>query len=972
MDAGETQRQVPGAIDQAVHRELIYLLFGSPAVPLINGVGVVVTAGVLWRIFPLRISLCWLIVSLTIVLLRLTLWFRFSKRASAIGSVDPWARRFTLTTAMIGCMWGMTASATWVAHASIYPFFVAYVVAGLSAGAAIRLSPHPPAFYAFIGTAAPPMVIALLLHGRLISTTMGALLLTFIVVMVVEGRENHQRLADSIRLKIEQKLLNADLQKVTLNLTEQITEREKIALALEESSERFQAIASNALDAIIISDSAGSVVYWNPAAERTFGFTAAETTGQPVHNLLAPIRDRENANRRYAEFAATGEGAVLGSTVRLRAMRKDGCEFPADLSVSSMNLGGVRYALGIVRDVSEQERAMKALEERQLQLEEAQRLAHIGNWTFDPETGETTWSDELFRIFGRDRALPPPTPAEFKGFLAPESFARTTQAVQACLTGGLAFEIDLELPNADAAPRWASMRGEARKDPNGMHLRGTCQDITARKGAEALAREQESIFRSLVEQNMTGIFIISEDATIVYVNPAGLGMLGVLDESVILGRPVLEWINDPDRARSGAVIGGILEGRERAAKLALTVLRVDGTPIDVIAEGAIATFKGRRAIITVLVDITERLRAEDEIVKLNFQMAEMLAVLRRRESDLTSIAKLSDMLQSCRTVTEAYPVIAEIAATLFPDASGSLAMVNADTQDLIRVSAWGSEPAAPLPGFQERDCQALRADREYESTGTESTVLCQHLGVAWNRPHLCIPLKVQGRTSGLASLALAEGATFDEATRQVFHSFADVVKLSLANLQFRESLIEQAFRDPLTGLFNRRYLMETLPREIRRAQRRGAPLTIAMLDIDHFKRFNDVYGHDAGDLVLAELAAQFCGALRADDVACRYGGEEFLFLLPDCSLVTAYQRMTDISGKIRGRNNIFCGESLPGTTLSIGLAALTDSLSTSEGLITAADKAMYAAKRMGRDRIECFETSPPACLAKPSRMAGKA
>lgn len=968
MDAGENQRRASSAVDLAVHRELIYLLFGSPSVPLINGVGVLVTAGVLWRIFPLQVSLSWLVVSLSIVLARLVLWSRFNKRGSAIGNVDPWARSFTVTTAMIGCAWGLLASTTLVSSEPIYCFFAAYVVAGLSAGAAIRLSPHPPAFYAFIGTAAPPMAIALLLLERPMSVAMGGLLLAFVVAMVLEGRENHQRLADSIRLKIEQEVLNADLKKATLNLTQQIAEKEKIALALEESGERFQAIASNALDAIVIADSSGKVVYWNPAAQRTFGFNAEESLGRGIHHLLAPPRDQDRAIDRYAHFAATGEGAVLGRTLRLRALRKDGDEFPVDLSISSMTLGGSRHALGIVRDVSDQEREMKAQEERQVQLEEAQRLAHIGNWSFDPETGVSTWSGELFRTFGRNPALPPPTLAEFEGYLSPESFARAAQAGDACLESGLPFEIDLELKSPGAAARWASMRGETRTGPNGRkHLRGTCQDITARKGAEALAREQESIFRSLVEQNMTGIFIISEDTAIAYVNPAGLEMLGVVEESVILGRPVLEWISDQDKARSGAVVGGLLEGSERTATLALTVLRVDGTPVDVIAEGAIATFKGKRAIVVVLVDITERLRAENEIVELNHRMADTLAVLQRRESDLTNIAELSDRLQSCPTITEAYPVIAEIAASLFPLASGSLAMVNTETQDLMQVSAWGPDLSRSLPSFQEADCQALRTDEEYESSGRERTGSCQHLNAGQGRPRLCIPLKVQGKTRGLVSLMLAEGGAFDDAMRQVLHSFADVVKLSLSNLQFRASLIEQAFRDPLTGLFNRRYLMETLPREIRRAQRRCVPLTIAMLDIDHFKRFNDVFGHDAGDLVLARLAAEFAGALRADDVACRYGGEEFLFLLPDCNLVAAYQRMTGISLKSKSRDNVFRGKTLPGTTLSIGLAALSDSLSTSESLITAADKAMYAAKRLGRDRIECFETSPAASIAIPTR-----
>jgi diguanylate cyclase (GGDEF)-like protein/PAS domain S-box-containing protein len=696
MCAGENKPQTPNSVEQAVHTELVCLLFGSPAVPSINGVAAVVTTGVMWGIFPDWISLSWLILLLSIVFARLQLWAQFKRRGAGAASIKAWARRFTLSAAATGCVWGLVAATAFVASDPVRSVFAAFVVGGLCAGAAIRLSPHPPAFYAFVATSAPPMVIALLRTDTSVSLAMSGLLLVFILVMILVGRENHQRLADYIRLKSEQEVMNKDLQKVTCDLTEQIAEKEKIALALEETSKRFRAIGDNALDAIIISDSRGRVAYWNAAAERTFGFTADETVGRSIHSLLACPKDREKAEGLYMRFALTGQGQVLGKTIRLRALRKDGAEFPADLSVSAMSLGGSWHALGIVRDVSDQENA--------------------------------------------------------------------------------------------------------------------------------------------------------------------------------------------------------------------------------------------------------------------------LAALRRRESDLTTIAKISDALQSCRTIAEAYPIIANGAAALFPMTSGSLAIVDLDTQDIKQVSDWGANQHSSLLTFQHDHCQALRNGSQYESTGS-SPVRCQHLSLAPGSPYLCLPLKMQGKTLGLVSLVLAAGSAFDEATRQVLHSFAEVVNLSLANIQLRESLAEQAFRDPLTSLFNRRYLMEILPREIRRAQRRGAPLTIAMLDIDHFKRFNDQYGHDAGDFVLTEVALQLAADLRAEDVVCRYGGEEFLALMPECTLTMAHHRMTDITRKIRSRISVFHGGALPATTLSIGLAVLSDALLDSDALITAADKAMYAAKHMGRDRIECFQPSPADCIA---------
>ncbi len=166
-------------------------------------------------------------------------------------------------------------------------------------------------------------------------------------------------------------------------------------------------------------------------------------------------------------------------------------------------------------------------------------------------------------------------------------------------------------------------------------------------------------------------------------------------------------------------------------------------------------------------------------------------------------------------------------------------------------------------------------------------------------------------------------------------SFGDVVKLSLSNLKLRESLIEQAMRDELTGLFNRHYLVETLPREIKQ-QRNNAPLSIAMLDIDHFKMFNDTQGHDAGDLILKELGALLRRSLRAGDIACRYGGEEFLLLLPECDLSAALTLLQQIFLKIKRKSFQLQNHTLPTVKMSAGISQLDHDLASQDTLIRAA------------------------------------
>jgi diguanylate cyclase (GGDEF)-like protein len=170
----------------------------------------------------------------------------------------------------------------------------------------------------------------------------------------------------------------------------------------------------------------------------------------------------------------------------------------------------------------------------------------------------------------------------------------------------------------------------------------------------------------------------------------------------------------------------------------------------------------------------------------------------------------------------------------------------------------------------------------------------------------------------------------------------------------RRRLHDQATRDPLTGLFNRRYLDDTLPRELHRILRKGTPLCVAMLDLDHFKRFNDTFGHDAGDLALRESSRLLRENLRKSDIACRYGGEEFLLVLPDSALEDASQRLEQIRSRFESMEIRREGQLLATITFSAGIATAPEHGSTPEELLRAADAALYAAKQAGRNRVLAY------------------
>jgi diguanylate cyclase (GGDEF)-like protein len=183
-------------------------------------------------------------------------------------------------------------------------------------------------------------------------------------------------------------------------------------------------------------------------------------------------------------------------------------------------------------------------------------------------------------------------------------------------------------------------------------------------------------------------------------------------------------------------------------------------------------------------------------------------------------------------------------------------------------------------------------------------------------------------------------------------------ELVVVQTRMVEALRAQAVRDPLTGLFNRQYLDETLLRELRQSRRRKAPLSLGMLDIDHFKIFNDTYGHAAGDEVLKELGKLLRDTVRTSDIACRYGGEEFVLVLLDADLAAALPSVERIFLEIKRKQCVYRGQTLPSITLSAGLAQYPVHGTSPEELLRAADEAMYAAKNAGRDRIEISSAHP--------------
>jgi diguanylate cyclase (GGDEF)-like protein len=231
---------------------------------------------------------------------------------------------------------------------------------------------------------------------------------------------------------------------------------------------------------------------------------------------------------------------------------------------------------------------------------------------------------------------------------------------------------------------------------------------------------------------------------------------------------------------------------------------------------------------------------------------------------------------------------------------------------------------------------------------------CRHFLSAPRGSYICLPLSVRGDLLGLLNLRSAPGESLGTQQRQLLNVLGEVIKLSLSSLKLRDALRAQAIRDPLTGLFNRNYLDETLRRELSRSARHQMPLCVAMLDIDGFKGFNDTYSHNAGDVLLKALGALFLKQLRASDIVCRYGGDEFVLVLPDANAAQVSERLDRIRTEAKNMECRYEGRILPAASLSVGVAQWPDHGATFEDLIKSADSALYSAKHGGRDQVRVF------------------
>jgi len=475
--------------------------------------------------------------------------------------------------------------------------------------------------------------------------------------------------------------------------------------------------------------------------------------------------------------------------------------------------------------------------------------------------------------------------------------------------------------------------------------------LVEHKRTDDAIKDSEACYRRLFETAKDGILILDAiSGAINDVNPFLLELLGYSHEE-LLGKKLWEIGPFKDAVASQAAFQELQQKKYiRYEELPLETRHGERVEVEFVSN--VYDVNGESVIQCNIRDISERIQTKDRLRKANEELSALVVELQEHERKMRLVNRMNDLLQACKTSKEAYQVIALAVGELFTGLSGGLAILHDSGQYLETCARWGSDSLLESV-FPLEDCWAMRRGQQHEVLNPTVSVICGHFVQTPKTGYLCLPMVVQGETLGLFYLDIPIGMNSKHETgwRQLVVTVGETIKLSLSSLKLREIMRNQANNDPLTGLFNRRYLDDTLPRELLHARRHNSQTCLAMLDIDHFKCINDTFGHEAGDLVLRELGRILRDSLRKSDIACRFGGEEFVLVLFDSPLETSQQHLEMICNSVK-EMQIRYREQLIGTiTLSIGIAEVSEYDFTAEDLLRTTDQALYAAKHAGRDRI---------------------
>ncbi|MDZ7654233.1 MAG: PAS domain S-box protein [Burkholderiaceae bacterium] len=719
-------------------------------------------------------------------------------------------------------------------------------------------------------------------------------------------------------------------------------------------SAQMNAIFELSPDGFIAFDAAGRATHANSALHALTGLAPEAIVGMPLAEFDRALAARCEASELYV---TSDQVADAGS---IRLLLHEPRAITLQRSVRSLrdrdgHLAGLVVYLRDVTDVLAAERDRLA---QQAKFEAAFR--HSADYLSIVRLSDHRFVDvnegfEQLSGYTREEAIGR-TAQELRLWTRPEQREEILRQIE---IGGRVRDFPAEMRRKDGAIRQV-VATAARIDMAGEPgVMWTVRDVTEQRAAGDALRASEAKFGAAF-RNAVDHMVVSrlDDGRIVEVNEAFCRTVGRPREDV-LGRTVLELGSWADPAQRGEALR-LLRVNATLSNFPFRQRRHDGAVSHCLLSASIVTIDGERCVLSTTRDISERVEAEESARQLNKRLQVTVAALEEVNRQNAALSDMRDLLQTCQTPQEVHRVAAHFVPQLLPGTRGALYQANDSRTALEAIFAWHDDELRDSV-FGAEACWALRRGRAYHVTDAHHALHCGHVHKAPRGGYICLPMVAQGENFGLMHVeydGLPEDDPLQLENRESFlRTMTEHVALAMSNAKLRENLRAQASRDPLTGLVNRRFTEEAFEREISRCRRRNKPIAVFMIDIDHFKHFNDRHGHEAGDTVLKLVAAALAKSLRLEDIVCRYGGEEFLALLPETDERMALECAERVRSRVSELMPSFRGAPLGAVTVSIGVAIFPEQGTVPEALIQCADEALYEAKRAGRNR---------ALLARPT------
>jgi diguanylate cyclase (GGDEF)-like protein/PAS domain S-box-containing protein len=567
----------------------------------------------------------------------------------------------------------------------------------------------------------------------------------------------------------------------------------------------------------------------------------------------------------------------------------------------------------------------------------------------------------LLDYHGQQEHLIPFNNNQVSGFSIPEKIKENLLIkLELAITTGQLQTYEYQLNSADGMHYYEARLVKSNADEAVCIIREMTQGI---KTEEAL-RNSRKIIDKIADSTPNILYVYHLiERKIVYLNRASIDVLGYTKEEILAGgiEGLQRLIHPEDIAQVSEYLEQIMIGLDgNVFEFEYRMQSANGIWRNLISRDTIFTRTSEgvpEQILGTAIDMTESKMVHEELTN-------RLNEVKERNEEITLLSHMTHLLQAAISVDEAWLVISQLMPMLFPHNSGGVFRLNPVFNSLEGVIIWGT-PSTTQELFLLDECLALQKCQPHLQEHKSNVLCCQHLISCPPAMSFCIPIANQGETIGLfylgaglknynlsqGDILLSQEQTIPKDKQQLAVTVARQISMGLANLTLRETLRHQSIRDSLTGLYNRRYLEESLEREIHLARRNKKTLGVIMLDVDHFKRFNDTFGHDAGDVVLRELGFFLQNNIRRSDIACRYGGEELTVILPGASLEQITVRAEQLRLGVKALKLVYQGQSLGNISLSLGLACFPQHGDSGKDVIQVADAALYQAKRQGRDRV---------------------